>query len=436
MSSSENSSIPSSDSSSTSTSSSSAAGSSTIDDSAANLLPAAPSDGGGAGAGDGIAENGDIIIPIYRGAGLAEHASVLDFILTLYGIQQHPTYTHSLEHDSLQSGFASDDSGASEILRKLAASCSMYRYFQRLHDMQPNVPQADIDMITSLFGKAIGQNPEQMKAALSGQPFGQTNADGFTQSITDAGCAANPYVYMPTTDAQGNGVNEVPPSQNFTNPLLTPEHPLSLHIEDRSTDTELAFAIVNDQGETFRDYGYSHGEEMHLIIWRNDLQHFYHIHPQHDALGLWRLPFTPDAGGSYWIYTNFVDQHGNAYAFPLSRTYAGDTGPIGIVPDAGMVKIIGGYQVELMPAKTPQGMSFAFKITDAKGQAVHLQKFLGAKGHLFMISTSGYFLHTHPATDANNLVFYTAALPVGFYRVTVQFQVDKEVETLSFDWAQ
>ena len=63
----------------------------------------------------------------------------------------------------------------------------------------------------------------------------------------------------------------------------------NLTVQDQGTDNEVAFS-VQEGANVFSAYGVSHTKEMHLIVVRNDLQHFQHIHPERDAAGVWRIP--------------------------------------------------------------------------------------------------------------------------------------------------
>jgi hypothetical protein len=44
-----------------------------------------------------------------------------------------------------------------------------------------------------------------------------------------------------------------------------------------------AFSIIDEQGNTLKDFATVHEKQMHFIVVRKDLQQFQHIHPDFDA---------------------------------------------------------------------------------------------------------------------------------------------------------
>lgn len=207
----------------------------------------------------------------------------------------------------------------------------------------------------------------------------------------------------------------------------------NLVVADQSTNTEIAFAIRDD--ELFNDYGVSHTKEMHLIVVRNDLQHFSHLHPTRDANGVWRIPYAATAGGNYWIYVDFIESNEAPHTIRFERTYGGDAGTVGINENNETVKIVDGYRFALEAQKTAENVSFTYKITDAEGRPVELEEYLGARGHSVLISPTGEFIHAHASEDGADPVFTTSMLD-DFYRAFTQFQIDGKVVTVNFDWQE
>jgi hypothetical protein len=207
----------------------------------------------------------------------------------------------------------------------------------------------------------------------------------------------------------------------------------TLTILDQSTDSEIAFS-VREGNETFSDYGISHTKEMHLIVVRDDLQNFRHLHPERDSDGIWRVAFTPPAGGTYWRYADFVDSKQNPSTIRFDKQYSGTLGTYGIAKNFERVKIVDDYRIELKDSVSNGDVTFAYAITDSQGQPQQLEEYLGAIGHSVLISPSGDFIHTHPPETGTMPVFTTAVPPDPFYRAFTQFKIKGEVKTVHFDW--
>jgi hypothetical protein len=213
----------------------------------------------------------------------------------------------------------------------------------------------------------------------------------------------------------------------------TTEGSVNLMIRDQSTDTEIAFS-VRARDEAFDDYGVSHTKEMHLIVVRDDLQNFRHLHPERDSNGVWRVAFTPPDGGTYWRYADFVDTDEKTYTIRFDKQYFGDSGTYGIAKNAETVKTVDGYRFTFKPAVSDNEVTFTYDITDNQDQPVQLEEYLGAKGHSVLISPSGDFIHTHASKEGETPVFATPLPSDDFYRAFTQFQIKGRVVTVDFDW--
>jgi hypothetical protein len=206
-----------------------------------------------------------------------------------------------------------------------------------------------------------------------------------------------------------------------------------LTLQDQSIGNEISF-VVREGNNVFTDYGVSHTKEMHLIVVRDDLQHFQHLHPERDSQGVWRVPFAPSVGGDYWLYADFVEQDEAPHTIRFERSYQGERGAYGVVKNLETVKTIEGYRFEVQPSISDDEVSFVYKINDSQGQTVELEEYLGATGHSVLISPSGDFIHTHPSDEGETPVFATSMPSDDFYRAFTQFKIKGEVVTIDFDW--
>lgn len=226
-------------------------------------------------------------------------------------------------------------------------------------------------------------------------------------------------------------------SNQSANNHLAPkgERDLTLQEEPGSSQTDIAFSIRENE-KIFADFGLSHTKEMHFIVVRDDLQHFQHLHPTRDAQGIWHVDFKPEAGGTYWLYADFVDTDNGTYTIPYEKNFTGEKGQYGLVENFEQMKTIDGYAIALKSSTTGKDISFAYTVTDAQGNRVELEEYLGAKGHSVLLSPSKDFIHTHPSDQSDAPVFTTALPPHRFYRIFTQFQIQGKVVTVNFDWQQ
>ena len=206
-----------------------------------------------------------------------------------------------------------------------------------------------------------------------------------------------------------------------------------LIVRDESANSEITFS-VREGDKTFNDYGISHTKEMHLIVVRDDVQHFQHLHPERDSQSIWRIAFTPPAGGTYWRYADFVDTEEKTYTIRFDKEYPGDPGVHGIAKNFETAKTVDGYRFTFKPEVSDDEVTFTYDITDSKGQPVQLQEYLGAKGHSVLISPLGDFIHTHASEEGDTPVFATSMPSDKFYRAFTQFQIKGKVVTVDFDW--
>lgn len=206
-----------------------------------------------------------------------------------------------------------------------------------------------------------------------------------------------------------------------------------LTIADRSTGGEIAFRVLEGKN-IFLNFGTSHTKEMHMIVVRSDLRYFHHLHPTKDPDGTWHIPFFPPAGGTYWIFLDFVDTKGANYVIRIDRTYLFDKGTEGIVKDARTTKEVDGFRISVLPSLSQTEAMFTYTITDRKGDTVVLEEYLGALGHSILLSPSGNLIHTHAEEQGEHPIFRTHIPEENFYRIFTQFQIQGKVITVNFDW--
>ncbi|OGJ53802.1 hypothetical protein A3D11_00435 [Candidatus Peribacteria bacterium RIFCSPHIGHO2_02_FULL_49_16] len=373
---------------------------------------------------------------IHRGRGLGEHAAVIHRVFQNYGLHENAPYQYTFHHENIRpAAFVSAATSAEWTLKLHAACCSMFRYLKRLQTIRPSIRPGYIDWMTEQVATAVGEDPTPIKAALLGFAHTHPNASEFIRSITEEGCAANPYVSGVSAtnltreqirqDAFRESKEHIHAEPAISSPLTIKPH--------NETGAKIAFTVMDDE-HVFTDYGISHTKELHLLVVRDDLRHFSHIHPHRDTAGMWHVPFTPPAGGMYWIYADFVDKDGQGHTIKFERNYASDTGPYGTVKTNIRTKRLGELFITLMIEPYKEGSLFTYNIRDAYGNTPELQPYLGAMGHGILLSSEGDFVHTHPSPAGDTLIFHTPVPTKAFYRIFTQFQIADEIKTIDFDW--
>jgi len=91
--------------------------------------------------------------------------------------------------------------------------------------------------------------------------------------------------------------------------LAVAEDGLRVVVDDpelrRGARSTLRLRVVDERGETVRDFDAEHERRMHLIVARRDLATFQHLHPEQQADGSWAVPLRLDEAGSYRLFADF-----------------------------------------------------------------------------------------------------------------------------------
>ncbi len=178
-------------------------------------------------------------------------------------------------------------------------------------------------------------------------------------------------------------------------------------------------------GAPLKDFETEMTKKMHLIVVKNDLSWFNHIHPALKPNGDFVVTTTLPTDGSYKIYADYTPT-GRAQEVPQHEFATGGKTPatssVTLSPDKmqgawlkkkfqshpeGEPQTKGGatYEVALMPMPTPlkagQDSMLHFQVRDANGKPVKdLQPYLGAMGHCVILSNdTTKYLHSHPMAE-------------------------------------
>ncbi|WP_372813975.1 hypothetical protein [Paenibacillus sp.] len=204
---------------------------------------------------------------------------------------------------------------------------------------------------------------------------------------------------------------------------------------------QVTVQIRDADGKPVEKFDVNHEKLMHLIVVSKDLSHFAHLHPDYRQNGLFQadVPFPTD--GEYKLIADFIPAGGTA----RTETHwvaagSGAESPSALQPDASLVKTVDGKEVALTFDKLKAGqettMTFTIKDAQSKAPITNLQPYLGAVGHVVVISGDAeQYLHNHPLDESAkgpNAAFATTFPKAGLYKIWGQFQHEGRVFTVPF----
>lgn len=172
---------------------------------------------------------------------------------------------------------------------------------------------------------------------------------------------------------------------------------------------DLSVQVRSAEGKAIEKFDIQHEKLMHLIIVRNDLSYFTHVHAESIKKG--KLQFTANlpADGQYTAFADYVPkgstQQVNTQTLNVG-TAKETASTTSLTPDNTLSKSVGDLKVSLLAdpktIKPGQETAITLDIKDAAGKPVtDLQPYLGAMGHLIIIKQSSVlapanYLHAHP----------------------------------------
>jgi hypothetical protein len=205
--------------------------------------------------------------------------------------------------------------------------------------------------------------------------------------------------------------------------------------------TTLKMMIHAPDGKMLKDFAVVHEQKIHLIIIRDGLDQFAHIHPEIDTTGNITATYTFPTGGTYRLYADHQPIGGSPATAMAEVKVAGDAPAIpSLKPDVpGKVKGDGlDAKVSIVRPKTAGEITIQFEVMDPLGTAAtDLQPYMGAMGHLVVVSQDGrLYVHSHPMDEkkANtNVVNFMAHFPQpGLYKGWGQFKRQGQVHIVPF----
>lgn len=213
----------------------------------------------------------------------------------------------------------------------------------------------------------------------------------------------------------------------------------------RGSDVPLAFQILNESGKPQTEYLVNQTKLLHLLVVRDDMHAFQHVHPELDG-DTWRSTISVPDGGLYRIFAEFVPKtaDGNGHGVLLGAPFiiAGDTTFVPL-PEATDKVRVDGYTVTRPDGPTQPAIekpaTLGFKITGSDGEPAELDGYLGSYAHIsaFNAMTSAA-THLHPMEKVGTplrdgtLTVRATFEQRGEHRVFVEFKAGGKVHVAAF----
>lgn len=155
-------------------------------------------------------------------------------------------------------------------------------------------------------------------------------------------------------------------------------------------------------GAPLTDVAVSHEQEMHLIVVRQDLARFQHVHPARTANpGEYQIDVTFPEPGTYALYDEFARANGEDVVQRDELVVGAASGGTTLAEDRALKVVSGDARVSLVGGdglRAGQEASFTFRVDNPRtGEGVSdLRPYLGAPAHVVILDEgNATFAHTH-----------------------------------------
>jgi copper chaperone CopZ len=203
----------------------------------------------------------------------------------------------------------------------------------------------------------------------------------------------------------------------------------------------LRLMLRDANGSMVRDFDVIHEEKVHLIIVRDGLDIFAHVHPQVDADGMLTVPFTFPVGGAYRLFADFQPKGRDPATAATTLQVRGRTPSAPpLIPNVPGRVNAEGLEADVSVAwhaGSDREAMLRFELFDKNGQPLRdLKPYLGAMGHLVVIGSGDMeYVHAHASENLDGdspsaVVFHAEFRKGGVYKGWAQFQRGDESEVV------
>jgi hypothetical protein len=194
---------------------------------------------------------------------------------------------------------------------------------------------------------------------------------------------------------------------------------------------QITIAIRDVSGKPVEDFQVNHEKLLHLIVVSEDLQQYYHLHPEYQGKGTFTLPF-PLKDGAYKAFVD-VKPKNTSYAVTPILLQVGQARSHeqhgSLVPDPSFSKTVDGRKVTMEPSSLKAGVPVTLRFVIHDGTP---EPYLGALGHVVILNeTADQYVHVHPLSETET-AFETQFSQPGVYKIWGEFKLNGKVHTYPF----
>lgn len=201
---------------------------------------------------------------------------------------------------------------------------------------------------------------------------------------------------------------------------------------------KLTLQIHGNDDTPIRQFDVMHEKLVHLIVVRDGLDEFAHLHPEVDSAGNLTVEYVFPKSGTYRLFADHQPKGQSPGLATGELVIAGDDeAAVALVPDTSHDVTVGEMKAHVAMMPGTEATTVRFHLVDLAGKAVtDLEPYLGAMGHLVIIGADGRdYVHAHPLSEArtapSGTVEFAALFPTpGIYRMWGQFQHNGTVFTV------
>lgn len=202
----------------------------------------------------------------------------------------------------------------------------------------------------------------------------------------------------------------------------------------------LAFKLFGLDAHEFgpNDLKISHEKYIHLMLVRDDMQYYQHLHPEF-LQGKWTIKTNIPKQGNYEMYVDFDAKEEKPTVLRMPLKVGGETQDkmFPKVSENLSVKVDGiTASLDRLEIQKPSGKIKLKYLLSQNGKPVsQVEKYLGAFGHTVALrhGEPDHFVHAHPLNETiptNGVLEFEIDLDeAGMYTVFAQFNINGEVKT-------
>jgi hypothetical protein len=204
-------------------------------------------------------------------------------------------------------------------------------------------------------------------------------------------------------------------------------------------------SIQDDKGQAVNDFDIFQEKRMHLILVRDDLAFFSHLHPEYQGKGKFRMETSLPSPGNYTLFCDYLPTGAREQISVLKLRVKGPP-PSAEEPNVRITtKRIGDTKVEVsfspktVNANRETIVNFDLKQAENDLPVRGLRPYLGEKGHLVILRRSGVlaagdYIHAHATKEGGALQirFMTRFPEAGYYKLWCQYDLEGNVRTADF----